>query len=418
MGCGGINPDSLVQLYSLYIQYGPGESVPSISGSIGKSSVVNGAATPTILASIAPGSPTQTISNLAGLNPAVAASYEPAEPVSTTYADPLPDSPTIKQPAPAENSGATTPTTVGIPTIKQSASTSRPCVHNSSTVQMPTATGTTASVPTVTTIVAAYMTPFWVSIAPFIQAGDQFESYTVSSTDYEVNDTSIWWDPPAVGFVGVGFPGPPSGSAKWFILVTMRPADGGAYYDFLIEIDVTGESTQATGGDSPVPAPSYAASSTRVAPSSLLPGLTTTAPPLVSSLPLGQETNTADDAGTTITVTVWTTVTSWYTVWQTSWTTETDYYTVLQRSPDGKPLVLPRGVAPKAAVVSEAGMSTTEAAMTRTSLSGTTDVGGQTSTVVSVKVVWSQVSGMVDMDGPLWIAAATDGTESVHRRQQ
>lgn len=420
MGCGGINPDSLIQLYSFYIQNGASDPVPSKSGTLGNSSFINGTTTLSLLVSIAPKPPAQTTMSVVGPAATVGTGYEPTEPLKSEAPVPLPETSAIGQPAGASNPGAKAPTAVGtayeppeplkpeapapLPetsAIEQPAGASNAGAIAPATVETPTTASTTAGVPAATTITAVYMEPFWVSIDPFIEPGDQFENYTVSSTDPEVNDTAIWWDPPAIGFVGVAFPGPPQGNAKWFIHVTMRGAGGGAYHTFDIEVDVTGKSTQTAaspGSGSLVPgAPSFAASPAPAAsgsfePPSLLlptepcptasPSDVTPAPDLATGTPGHADT-------TTYTVTVWKTVTSFYTVWPGS---------------PGTTVVVPRGVAASEAEVDGGGLLTT----TETA---TSDVGGgKTATVVSVRVVWSEVSAEVDTDGPLLIAAATSGT--------
>lgn len=99
------------------------------------------------------------------------------------------------------------------------------------------ASPTTASAAVATTVCTHYREAFWVSITPFIRAGDLFDGYTLSSADADTDGFTLWWDPINHGIGGIVWP--KSGSTTWFIQVTMSRADETAYYSFDIEIDVS-----------------------------------------------------------------------------------------------------------------------------------------------------------------------------------
>lgn len=267
VGCGGVESDTLVQLYSYYTQSGESISAYPSGDSVGTSSLLNGATTSQIPNSV-PSKETQGIwptkASVTASSPLIigvgvsnAISAEPMVTSSVLVPEPLPsiellttdiyytNTPTLKLTAP-EVDGTSVGPAINTPQISGllPLQASVPAPVSSSSDAGPTAVSepkggspTTPSITVATVVDVHYGEAFWVSILPFIQTGDLFEGYTLSSADADVDGFTLWWDPLDLGIGGIVWP--ETESTTWFIQVTMSRADHTIYYSFEIEINVS-----------------------------------------------------------------------------------------------------------------------------------------------------------------------------------
>lgn len=322
LGCGGINPDNLVQLYSYYTQDG---AIVSNGTSLTNSTATRVSSSDTSMSTVF------TVSSLAvsGIG-ATATELSPAE--SSGAYQPTGASIPGQPPPAAPNSGMSVGSagfynhttvssllspTAGIPTggAPLTLTTGLAGSGPSEPATIPTAPGTGTNAPSsvgqgssggrvettappvvtttagappaaaaATTIAVEYGQDFWVSVASLVQSvGDVFENYTLSSASgagagagaEDADDVTIWWDRLDLEFGGVIVAGPRAPRpAAWLIHVTMRRAGGGdAYYSFVIEVDVAGTygDGAGTGVPSGVVTLPQAMSPTRAAVSSQAP---------------------------------------------------------------------------------------------------------------------------------------------------
>lgn len=340
LGCGGINPDNLVQLYSYYTQNGASVSNGS---SLANSTVSNLLSSGTSLPSIftaptvsgpginvtatshspressgvkstggsIPGSPPLTgfstsnvsIGSAAVANP-TAASLNPetgfltgGAPLTTSSAGSVPTGPAGT--SATADAGTDALRNAGQGNIGGEGTTPQAdgtiTTTTTSTISTTATTTIGAAAAAVTTIAVEYGEEFWVSVASLVQtAGDLFENYTLSSSPSgaggaaeDVDDVTIWWDRPDLQFGGVIDTGPGAPRpAAWFIHATMRRAgEEDVYYSFVIEVDVAGtyDGTGASGAAGATGLPSGAVSVSQVVSPTRIPS-SSQAPPYQSAL--------------------------------------------------------------------------------------------------------------------------------------